>query len=54
MLLTQADEANQDADQALDLYEQGYLTHAEAMAICNAGALPHQAVDAYLADADSC
>lgn len=50
MLLDKADEANHAADRALDQYDAGEIPHAQAMAICNAGALPHQAVDARLAD----
>lgn len=50
MLLDRADEANFAADRALDQYDAGDLTHAQAMAICNAGALAHEAVRAYEAD----
>jgi hypothetical protein len=50
MLLAQADEANHAAARALDQYDAGEITHAHAMAICNAGALPHEAIRAYQAD----
>jgi hypothetical protein len=50
LLIAKADAANQEASQALDLYEEGYLTHTEATAIVNVGALPQEALRAYQAD----